>query len=225
MIFNPGFQVSRRLLIQKRLLSILVSTALLLVFSPVMLLLILLIKLDSKGPAFYRQRRVGKDGASSRSGNSARCARTPRPHPARSWAAQDDPRVTRVGRLMRRTRLDELPQLYNIFVGDMSLVGPRPERPKFVRTTHRVESPFTGSATASSRDHRVGADSPQFTQTRSSRRRKSSSTTCSTSRTCRCCSTRWSFSNDQDRPRQERVLKDKRCEMRRCEMRNAGCEM
>jgi sugar transferase (PEP-CTERM system associated) len=132
MIFNPGFHVSRRLLLQKRFLSILVSTVLLIVFAPVMLLLMALIKLDSKGPTFYRQQRVGKDGRIFTLWKFRSMCQDAEAKSGAVWAAQDDPRVTRVGRLMRRTRLDELPQLYNIFVGDMSLVGPRPERPKFV---------------------------------------------------------------------------------------------
>jgi sugar transferase (PEP-CTERM system associated) len=132
MIFNPGFQVSKRLLLQKRVFSIVLSTALLIVFSPVMLLLMLLIKLDSKGPVFYRQQRVGKDGRLFTLWKFRSMRQDAEAKSGAVWAAQDDPRVTRVGRFMRRTRLDELPQLYNIFVGDMSLVGPRPERPRFV---------------------------------------------------------------------------------------------
>jgi lipopolysaccharide/colanic/teichoic acid biosynthesis glycosyltransferase len=92
----------------------------------------LLIKLDSRGPVFYRQQRVGKDGRLFTLWKFRSMRQDAESASGAVWAAQDDPRVTRVGRLMRRTRLDELPQLYNIFVGDMSLVGPRPERPKFV---------------------------------------------------------------------------------------------
>jgi len=122
-------------LIEKRILSIVVSSMLLLLSFPVMLLLMVLIKLDSKGPIFYRQERIGQDGeiftlwkfrsliqdAESETG------------PVWSKGADKDPRITRIGGLMRKVRLDELPQLFNVFKGDMSFVGPRPERPHFVQ--------------------------------------------------------------------------------------------
>ena len=133
MIFNPGFQVSRRLLIQKRAFSIIASTALLLVFSPLMLLAAILIRLDSPGPIFHRQKRVGQDGRVFTLWKFRSMHRDAERLTGPVWSnGKHDPRVTRVGRFLRRSRLDELPQLYNIFRGDMSLVGPRPERPHFV---------------------------------------------------------------------------------------------
>ncbi len=132
MIFNPGFQVSRRLLIQKRILSILVSTALLVAFSPLILLAMILIKLDSPGPVFFKQKRVGQEGRVFTLWKFRSMYRDAEATGPRWSQGKDDPRVTRIGRLLRRARLDELPQLYNIFKGDMSLVGPRPERPHFV---------------------------------------------------------------------------------------------
>lgn len=133
MVFNSGFGVSTRMLVSKRILSLVVSSIMLILFSPLMLLLMILVKLDSKGPIFYRQERVGQDGKSfwlvkfRSMREDAETASGP------VWSSENDTRTTRMGRFMRRTRLDELPQLYNVFRGDMSLVGPRPERPHFVQ--------------------------------------------------------------------------------------------
>jgi exopolysaccharide biosynthesis polyprenyl glycosylphosphotransferase len=110
---------------------------------PVMLLVALAIKCTSRGPVLYHQRRVGQHGrvftvhkfrsmyADAEKGTGA------------VWARNDDERVTSVGRFLRRTRIDELPQLWNVLKGDMSLVGPRPERPEFVSSLTR-EIPFYG---------------------------------------------------------------------------------
>jgi len=135
MVFNSGFTVSRRLLIEKRIISIVASFLLMLLFSPIILLLLALIKLDSTGPVFYRQKRVGQDGKifvlwKFRSMVADAEVNT---GPVWSDGAEKDPRITRIGRFMRRNRLDELPQLFNVFKGDMSFVGPRPERPNFVQ--------------------------------------------------------------------------------------------
>ena len=111
--------------------DILTSLTVLLFTLPLMLCVAVAIRLDSPGPVLYRQERVGKDGLpfvllKFRSMNSNAEARGP------AWAQHHDPRVTRVGGLMRRTRIDELPQLLNVLRGEMSLIGPRPERPHFV---------------------------------------------------------------------------------------------
>jgi exopolysaccharide biosynthesis polyprenyl glycosylphosphotransferase len=111
--------------------DIAISTALLVFTLPLMLLVALVVRLDSPGAVLYRQERVGLNGKTFvllkfRSMNSNAEARGP------AWAQQRDPRVTRVGSLMRRTRIDELPQLLNVLRGEMSFIGPRPERPHFV---------------------------------------------------------------------------------------------
>ncbi len=108
-----------------------ISLAFLVFTLPLMLLVALLVRLDSPGPVMYRQERVGLGGRrfvllKFRSMNSNAEARGP------AWAQQRDPRVTRVGSFMRRTRIDELPQLINVLRGEMSFIGPRPERPHFV---------------------------------------------------------------------------------------------
>ncbi|WP_369019438.1 sugar transferase [Thermatribacter velox] len=109
-----------------------ISCILLLLLSPLFAVLALLIRLDSPGPVFYRQVRVGKDGKIF-----TLCKfRTMVPDAERETGAvlaqKNDPRITRIGRILRKTRLDELPQLWNVLRGEMSLIGPRPERPEFV---------------------------------------------------------------------------------------------
>ena len=133
MIFNPGFEVSKSMLLRKRLLSLIVSVLLLAIFSPVILLLLLLIKLDSSGPVFHKQERVGQNGRVFTLWKFRSMHRDAERDTGPVWAVEGDSRVTRIGRFLRRTRLDELPQIYNVLRGDMSLVGPRPERPKFVQ--------------------------------------------------------------------------------------------
>lgn len=135
MVFNSGFGVSKRMLIEKRILSIVASSILLLLFLPIMLLLMLLIKLDSKGPIFYRQERVGQDGETFTLWKFRSLIHDAESETGPVWSngIGGDPRSTRLGRFMRKVRLDELPQLFNVFKGDMSFVGPRPERPHFVQ--------------------------------------------------------------------------------------------
>ena len=127
-----GFRKSRVLLFQKRLVDILVSLAALLLLSPLFLIVSLAIYLESGRPIFFRQRRVGMGGRTFwilkfRSMHQDAERNGP------AWATATDARVTRVGRLIRRFRIDESPQFINVLQGDMSLVGPRPERPEFVR--------------------------------------------------------------------------------------------
>jgi sugar transferase (PEP-CTERM system associated) len=132
MIFNEGFAVSVGVLVQKQITSFLVSGILLVPFLPLLPIIALLIKLDSKGPVFHRQERVGKDGKTFTLWKFRSMYVDAERDTGPVWSSPEDWRVTRVGKLLRRTRLDELPQLYNILKGDMSLIGPRPERPYFV---------------------------------------------------------------------------------------------
>jgi len=132
LIFNAGFEVSRTLLLQQRLLSLCISLTLLVLFLPVMLVVMVLIKLGSPGPIFHRQERVGQGGRPFTIWKFRSMYQDAEKHSGPMWAQRNDKRVTKVGRFLRRTRLDELPQLYNVLRGDMSLVGPRPERPHFV---------------------------------------------------------------------------------------------
>ena len=131
MIFSEGFTTGVLRDLSKRLFDLLVSGFFLLLFSPIMLFTALLIRLESKGPVFYTQERVGQFGASFTI-YKFRSMRTDAEKDGVVWARKNDDRTTRVGRFIRRTRIDELPQVLNVFLGHMSFVGPRPERPYFV---------------------------------------------------------------------------------------------
>lgn len=115
-----------------RLFDMVGSLAILIFALPLMLATALLIKLTSPGPVLYRQERVGKNGRVFTLYKFRTMVNDAERHIGPVLAAQDDNRITPVGRILRRMRLDELPQLYNILCGEMSLVGPRPERPYFV---------------------------------------------------------------------------------------------
>ena len=139
----------------KRVFDLLGALVGLALYGPLLPCLALAIRLDSPGPVFYRQRRVGKGGRVFEVYKLRTMVENAEPDQA-VWAALDDPRVTRVGRWLRRTRLDELPQLLNILVGEMSFVGPRPERPElvadleakipFYRARHSIRPGATGWA-------------------------------------------------------------------------------
>lgn len=116
-----------------RLFDVFGSLAIVVVAFPLMVVSVLLVKLTSAGPVLYRQERVGKDGRLFTLYKFRTMIDGAEKHVGPVWAAKDDERITPLGRILRRTRLDELPQLYNILRGDMSLVGPRPERPYFVQ--------------------------------------------------------------------------------------------
>jgi exopolysaccharide biosynthesis polyprenyl glycosylphosphotransferase len=115
----------------KRLTDIVVSAAVMILGAPIYLITALLIKLDSKGPVFYSQERIGQYGRRIHI-HKFRTMRTDAEAAGPQWATQGDPRVTRLGRFLRRSRIDELPQMWCVLTGDMSLVGPRPEREHFI---------------------------------------------------------------------------------------------
>ncbi|MFL6193319.1 MAG: TIGR03013 family XrtA/PEP-CTERM system glycosyltransferase [Thermoanaerobaculia bacterium] len=131
LIFSDGFVVSRGTLIAKRMLDLTVALVGLVIALPLMALVALAVRLDSTGPVFFRQDRVGRNGREFTLWKF-RSMRTDAEAGGAVWAVRGDTRVTRVGRFIRKTRLDELPQLVNVLIGDMSLVGPRPERRMFV---------------------------------------------------------------------------------------------
>ncbi|NBC36376.1 TIGR03013 family PEP-CTERM/XrtA system glycosyltransferase [Novosphingobium sp. FSY-8] len=131
-IFSDGFSSGRVFSsAAKRLFDVVVSLLLLSVTAPVILLFAILVKLDSKGPAFYRQRRVGLYGQPF-DVIKLRSMRTDAEVNGAQFAAKNDPRVTRIGNFIRKVRIDELPQTWSVLKGEMSFVGPRPERPEFV---------------------------------------------------------------------------------------------
>jgi len=115
----------------KRIIDVLLSAVLVVLTSPLMLLAALAIKLDSPGSVFYSQERVGLNGAAFRLHKFRTMVADAEKAGAR-WAEQDDPRITRTGRFLRKSRIDELPQLWNVLKGEMSFIGPRPERPEFI---------------------------------------------------------------------------------------------
>lgn len=114
----------------QRTLDIILSLIGLIIGLPLILIFGLLIKLEDKGPMTYKQERVGKDGKVFYI-YKLRSMRTDAEKFGAQWATKNDPRITKVGNFIRKTRIDELPQLFNILRGDMSIIGPRPERPSF----------------------------------------------------------------------------------------------
>ena len=140
LVFSDGFNRSRPLIWGRRLVSLLAAGALFILAAPILLLAALLIKIDSRGPLFYRQERVGMNGRVFQM-LKFRTMRTDAESSGVKWAQKDDPRVTRVGRYLRRFRVDELPQLINVLRGQMGVVGPRPERPEFVARL-RTQIPY-----------------------------------------------------------------------------------
>ncbi len=132
LIFSDGFKTSRLRLVTKRWSDILCSVALLIIAAPAMALTAILIKLDSPGPILYRQKRMGMSGREFALLKFRSMVQDAESLSGPTWARENDPRVTRVGRVIRKLRIDELPQLFNVFKGQMSFVGPRPERRHFV---------------------------------------------------------------------------------------------
>jgi sugar transferase (PEP-CTERM system associated) len=142
LLFSPGFCVSRSFLIYKRLASVLISIPGLLLSLPLLPFIALAIKLTSRGPVFYAQKRVGRSGSVFKCYKFRTMRADAEADSGPTWAGDDDPRITAVGRFLRISRLDEIPQLWNVLRGDMSLVGPRPERPEFVEWLSREISHY-----------------------------------------------------------------------------------
>jgi exopolysaccharide biosynthesis polyprenyl glycosylphosphotransferase len=140
----------------KRTFDIIFASIILILFSPLFLFLMILVKIDSRGPIFYLQERIGMDGEIFHVIKFRSMKVDAEKQSGPVWAKKDDPRTTRVGKFLRRFSLDELPQLINVLKGDMSIVGPRPERPYFVEQfkkeipkyldRHRVKTGMTGWA-------------------------------------------------------------------------------
>ena len=142
-------------LIVKRAFDICFASFVLILLSPLLLIIAALVKLESWGPVFFKQERVGIDGKSFHVWKFRSMEVDAEQKTGPTWAKKNDPRVTRLGRFLRRWSLDELPQLFNVLKGDMSIVGPRPERPVFVEQfkeipkyldRHRVKTGMTGWA-------------------------------------------------------------------------------
>ena len=131
-IFNEGFRKSRVLLLIRRFVSAIVAAVALVFMLPAFLVVAILIKLDSPGPVIYSQIRVGQNGQRIRI-YKFRSMRNDAEHNGDAiWAVENDPRITRIGQFLRKSRIDELPQMFNVLIGELDFVGPRPERPEFV---------------------------------------------------------------------------------------------
>jgi sugar transferase (PEP-CTERM system associated) len=140
LIFSTGFRRRLSSVVSKRLLDVVVSAVGLLVLIPFFVLVAALIRVDSRGPVFYCQTRVGLRGRPYLI-YKFRSMRQDAEKSGPRWAQANDPRISRLGWWLRKTRIDELPQLLNVLRGEMSLVGPRPERPVFVSAL-RVKIPY-----------------------------------------------------------------------------------
>lgn len=136
-IYSPGFRASGLRRFTKRAMDFGLSIVGLVVSLPLALAVAVAIKIDSKGPALYSQERVGQGGATFNIIKFRSMVTNAEAETGPVWATEDDPRITRVGRFIRRTRLDEIPQMWTVLKGDMSFVGPRPERPHFVEELSR----------------------------------------------------------------------------------------
>jgi sugar transferase (PEP-CTERM system associated) len=132
LLFSSGFRLSRFLVIYKRLTSIVMSIVGLVLSLPLLPFVAMAIKLTSPGRLFYHQKRVGRNDTIFYCHKFRTMRADAEADTGPTWAGDEDPRITSVGRFLRTTRLDEIPQLWNVLIGDMSLVGPRPERPEFI---------------------------------------------------------------------------------------------
>lgn len=138
LIFADGFRFSATFLVVRRLIAIVASAVLLLIVLPIIPFVILAIKLDSRGSVLYRQKRVGLAGRVFYCYKFRTMRQDAESDTGPTWAGDDDPRITRVGQFLRKSRLDEIPQLWCVVKGDMAFVGPRPERPEFVEMLSNV---------------------------------------------------------------------------------------
>lgn len=141
LIFAEGFRFSASFMVIRRIISVFASGVILLVVLPVIPFVILAIKFDSPGPILYRQKRVGLGGRVFYCYKFRTMRQDAEADTGATWALDNDPRITRFGHFLRTVRLDEIPQLWCVLKGDMSFVGPRPERPEFVELLAR-EIPF-----------------------------------------------------------------------------------
>jgi sugar transferase (PEP-CTERM system associated) len=143
LVFGEGFRRSTAFIMVRRAVSITISLTGLVLALPLFPLIMLAIRLDSKGPVFYTQTRVGKAGRIFKVVKFRTMRRDAEAANGPQWAGDNDPRVTRVGRFLRSSRLDEIPQLWCVLKGDMAFVGPRPERPEFIEWLSK-EIPYYG---------------------------------------------------------------------------------
>ena len=143
LVFGEGFRLGSTFLLARRVLSVIISLVGLILALPLFPLIVLAIRLDSKGPVFYSQARVGKAGRVFNVVKFRTMRQDAEAANGPQWSGDNDPRITRIGRFLRSSRLDEIPQLWCVLKGDMAFVGPRPERPEFVEWLSN-EIPYYG---------------------------------------------------------------------------------
>ena len=143
LVFSEGFRRSTAFIVVRRVISIAISLLGLILAAPLIPLIILAIRADSRGPVFYTQTRVGKGGRVFKVVKFRTMRQDAEAASGPKWAGDNDPRVTRVGKFLRSSRLDEIPQLWCVLKGDMAFVGPRPERPEFIEWLSK-EIPYYG---------------------------------------------------------------------------------
>lgn len=132
LLFSDGFRLNNSLLFARRAVSFLLALMGLIISLPLLPLIAVAVKLSSPGPVFYRQKRVGLRGHVFNCCKFRTMKANAEADTGATWATDDDPRITRVGKLLRKVRLDEIPQMWNVLKGEMGFIGPRPERPEFV---------------------------------------------------------------------------------------------
>jgi len=137
-IFSDGFRITALKRVYKRLFDVALSVIGLTIASPLMPVIALLIKVNSPGPVFFRQVRVGEREKNFMLYKFRTMCEDAENETGAVWAQQNDTRVTHIGNILRKTRFDEIPQLFNVMKGDMSLIGPRPERPEFVEKLKEI---------------------------------------------------------------------------------------
>lgn len=137
-IFSDGFRITYAKMLFKRMFDVVLAFAGLIVSTPLVPFVALLVKLDSPGPVFLRQVRMGQREKNFVLYKFRTMRQDAEAATGAVWSQKNDPRVTRIGKILRKSRLDELPQLFNVLRGDMSIVGPRPERPEFIEKLKEV---------------------------------------------------------------------------------------
>jgi sugar transferase (PEP-CTERM system associated) len=143
LVYGEGFRRSTPFIVIRRALSISISLIGLILALPLLPFIMLAIRLDSTGPVFYTQTRVGKAGRTFKVVKFRTMRQDAEATNGPQWAGDNDPRVTRVGKFLRSSRLDEIPQLWCVLKGDMAFVGPRPERPEFIEMLSK-QIPYYG---------------------------------------------------------------------------------
>ena len=190
LVFSTGFRKTWLLVAAKRVFDIVAAIIGLILSVPLTLLTMLIVKLESPGdPVLYHQERVGLNGAPFTIHKFRTMRSDAEATSGPVWSGANDSRITSVGTFLRKTRLDEIPQLWNVLRGDMSLIGPRPERPAFVAQLTQQIPVLRSAPRRQARADRLGAGTLQPTAPASKTRSRRCSTTSTTSSTCRWRST------------------------------------